>query len=236
MGTLTVENGQLELRKSTTTTMTGEKPLTVKNGATLSGFGCLGNSLVTFGAGSILNPGVSGNSTTMTLTFLGDVVMNADSKLKLDIYNWVISSSRTLKKCSQLDLKGTLTMNGEIEIAIPQDERYALAFAAGDEFTLWTGTVSGNPTVKLGELPDGLKWDDSKLLSEGKLTVVQGSTGIEGITAGEVCKYQLSTIGGVVVFQMTGTLTDVKNAAKMQHLPSGVYVITGKGGSCKIVL
>ena len=93
---------------------------------------------------------------------------------------------------------------------------------------------SGTPTFDLQELPEGLVWDTSELLSQG-IIKVSSSTGIKGIDATSEFIADVYTISGVkVVDGISTTMPSLRNDLKSRGLVSGTYIVRSGKSSIKI--
>ena len=131
-----------------------------------------------------------------------------------------------------LKVGGNATVNGTIHVT------YATTWkpAEGDYVRVFDceGTISGTPTFDLQELPEGLVWDTSELLSQG-IIKVSSSTGIKGIDATSEFIADVYTISGVkVVDGISTTMPSLRNDLKSRGLVSGTYIVRSGKSSIKI--
>ena len=214
-GTTTVKAGELCLK---TGAQLGTGKLTVQRDAVISGFTSaavpLTNASVAINNGGILRVG-SGVETSGQMDFGGNnVTFSKGSTLQLGAN---CSATEGSTGCTCLQNIGTLTMNGNIEIFVPESH----TLSAGDSIVLWKDvtTVKGTP-VLLTEVIDperGLCWDSSDLAS-GILRVLFDPTGIRSV--------QASGAGQPAsVFDLNGRRVADDFTA---HLQRGIYLYKGK--------
>jgi hypothetical protein len=165
-GATTVKEGELCVRSGA---QLGTGALSVQKGAMLSGVSSstvsLTNSSFSIADGGTLRVGLLATSTTGFMNFGGKNVSFAiGSKLRLG------AISKTSSGCTYLQNIGTLTMNGTVEIYVPETH----SFAVGDSIVIWKNvtTVAGTPTIgnTVIDASKGLYWD-AKDLSKGILRV-----------------------------------------------------------------
>ena len=96
------------------------------------------------------------------------------------------------------------------------------------------GTISGTPLFDLQELPEGLGWDTTKLLSEGVI-YVGSSTGIMNIDANSTFTAEVYTLTGVkVATGVTTTRATLQKDLKAIGLSNGTYIVRSGKNSFKI--
>lgn len=111
---------------------------------------------------------------------------------------------------SYFEVEHALVINGNIDITVKGTMK------AGDRIVLWkVGSLqANNAIVNLPELPEGLYWDTSNLLtSEGVLKVTDDASGIQGVMMDKNNSGKTFTLSGI----------PVKNPAK-----KGIYIKNGK--------
>ena len=98
------------------------------------------------------------------------------------------------------------------------------------------GTISGNPTFNLQELPAGMQWDTSKFLAEG-LIYVDNATGIDEIGFdGGVFKADVYTLAGFKMTSLQTSQATLIKDLKACGLATGTYIIRTPKGGKKVVL
>ena len=96
------------------------------------------------------------------------------------------------------------------------------------------GAISGTPSFDLQELPEGLQWDTTKLLSDGIISV-SASTGIMNIGANTSFTAEVYTLSGVkVATGLTTTKTTLQNDLKARGLAKGTYIVRSGKNSIKV--
>ena len=98
------------------------------------------------------------------------------------------------------------------------------------------GTISGNPTFNLQELPAGMQWDTSKFLTEG-LIYVDKATGINEIGFdGGFFKADVYTLGGFKITSLQTSQATLMKDLKACGLAAGTYIIRTPKGGKKVIL
>lgn len=230
---LTARDGYVSLMasKSPYNTVFLTAPLSIEGSAILRGRGSVAD--ITVSGNGVLEPGVFSTTNPYRMGPIfstGDVTVNAGATLSL--YLRIAGKGND---CSYLDVKGKLTVNGNI--VVEMNPEYIPA--EGDEFRLWiTENFSGTPNIELPELPEGLEWDYTGLQDATGLLKVKKSSGVSGIEADEVVKCRVVTMAGVVVKEFTGRAADVMTGC--EGLAKGIYVLTmsadGKTETRKVVI
>ena len=219
-GSIKIDGGTLKLNNAdATTTMTGNNITHVNNGGTLCGKGVITSA--NLNSGSKLIVGV--NPTTLvanagTIKATGNIVAYAGS----DIYlNRNVSGNS-----STLEVAGTLTINGTIHYTYK-----GWTPAVGDKVTLFVAnSYAGTPSFDLQELPAGLAWDTSEVMTTGKLKVV-AATSVNKIAANDEVECSVITLAGVKVAEFKSTKANVEAAAKAAGLERGSYIVSMKSAS-----
>ena len=88
----------------------------------------------------------------------------------------------------------------------------------------------GNPSFDLQELPAGLAWDTSEVMTTGKLKVV-AATSVNKIAADAEVECSVITLAGVKVAEFKSTKANVEAAAKAAGLERGSYIVSMKSAS-----
>ena len=192
--------------------------ITVNNGGTLMGTALIPNTCNVMEGGTV-TVGIRNFSDPYgELKFSKTLNIRAGATLNLNIRDAENNTtSRTV-----LTVGTTLTINGMVNVTLSDTYQPAV----GDEIILWTAnTFSGTPTVNLPELPDGLYWDTSELLTkEGKLRVT-GTDGIALLPSNLRLACTVYNMGGQQVAEYEAKTADVVRKAQKQHLPAGTYII-----------
>ncbi|MCR4854174.1 MAG: autotransporter-associated beta strand repeat-containing protein [Prevotella sp.] len=203
----TFRNGNIQLNNTkSTTSLFGSATATVQDQAILMGIGTIGN--LRLYNGGVLQPGnYSASRRYGAITSTGFVRVNDGTKLNLIIY----SNANNQYARSYLVVAGELQLSGELNVELSNEYTPAV----GDEIILWTAnTFTGTPTaINLPQLPEGLCWDTSDLLTkEGKLRVAS-SVGISSMSADNASGKHIYNARGVRVGHPQ---------------QSGVYIVNGK--------
>ena len=225
-GDVTVNNGSLYLNNSSATTaMTGSGALNVAAKGSVEGNGVIAG-LYLYGTYTPGNPNSLATNRNGTINVLGSFYGYAGSVVNLNLMS---SSVNTPSSRSFITCGGTLTLNGEVNVTY----RNGMTPKVGDEVILWTAAkgFSGNPTINLQPLPEGLAWDTSELLSAtGKLKVV-AATSVNKIAANDEVECSVITLAGVKVAEFKSTKANVEAAAKAAGLERGSYIVSMKSAS-----
>ncbi len=207
---MTVSGGILEMSNTGSTVLT-TGAVTVGSGGTLCGNALL--STVTVSKGGTITGGLK--SAPGNLRLNGNLTLQEGSTLLCRL-----SASAN----SRITVAGNLKHNGEtIVIEIPD----GLVLKVGDELTLFnvTGTHSGTYIIDVMAENAGVNYtfDDSRLLSEGKLVVSSVATGIPSALSADT-PVDVYTLDGVLLYRQT----PYNEACKM--LPKGTFVIVTREG------
>ena len=202
---LTFRGGDIILNSTGSTPLFGSSAATVENEAVVKGTGTVA-ALIVQNGGTLMPGSTTSSRRYGAITSTGSINMYTGSTLKLIAYN---NRNQNTSR-SFLTVGGDLRLNGDITIELGYTP------AAGDEITFWTAReIIGTPTaINLPELPAGLYWDTTNLLTtESKLRVTDVPTGISGIRADGDNAGKTYTLGGTAVEQPT---------------KKGVYIRNGK--------
>lgn len=138
---------------------------TVNSGGTLAGTGSV-TGVVSVLDGGVLSPGNG----------VGTFTINNYASI-FDGGTLLIDIDKTNSKNDLLNVTGTLTMAGKLQISALNNT----VFNAGDSFKLINGNVIGTPTEIIPATPgDGLDWDLSEFNTSGTLKV-KVSTGLNDL-------------------------------------------------------
>ena len=205
----TFKGGDIQLNSTNSTPLFGSSLATVENEAVLKGTGTV--AALAFQSGGTLMPGSYTSSRRYgAITSTGTVSLYAGSKLYLAVYNK--NNNNTSR--SYLTIGGDLKLYGDIYIELGS----SYTPAAGDEIIFWTVAkeVTGNPVLHLPELPAGLYWDTTGLLTkEGKLRVTDQPTGINTIEADQLNGGNYYTLDGMRIDKPTKKGIYIRNGKKV---------------------
>ena len=237
---LKIIDGAVKLNKATaTSSMTAPTIAYIQDNGELRGTGyCYGINLLDGGA---LRPGANVPTSQTKNTGIIEVERNIKAaagshiyvnKTKTDSISVNAITGAESQAWAFLKVGGDVTVDGTIHVT------YATTWkpAEGDYVRVFdcAGTISGTPTFDLQELPEGLTWDTSTLLTQGIITV-SNSTGIRGIEAGTEFNADVYTISGVKVLNgISTTISSLRNDLKSHGLGSGTYIIRSGKDSIKI--
>ncbi len=205
----TFKGGDIQLNSTNSTPLFGSSLATVENEAVLKGTGTV--AALAFQSGGTLMPGSYTSSRRYgAITSTGTVSLYTGSKLYLAVYDK--KNNNTSR--SYLTIGGDLKLNGDIYIELGS----SYTPAAGDEIIFWTVAkeVTGNPVLHLPELPAGLYWDTTGLLTkEGKLRVTDQPTGINAVEADQLNGGNYYTLDGMRIDKPTKKGIYIRNGKKI---------------------
>ncbi len=218
---LTAKEGTISLSasKSPYNTEYLKAPLTLEGDAMLRGRGTVGN--ITVNEGGVLEPGSYSDKNTQhygPIYSTGNVTVNEGATLSL-----YLRAAGKNNDCSYLDVKGNLTVNGNVIVTMNPD----YVPIAGDQFRLWiTDNFSGNPNIELPELPEGLAWDFTGLSdTTGILKVTDGSC-VSQISANTLVSCKVFDALGICIGTLETTKGNAAEAVKNEfNLRSGIYIL-----------
>ena len=204
--TLTFRGGDIILNSKNSNLLFGSTMATAEKEAVVKGIGTI--AALTVQDGGKLMPGSATSSRRYgAITSTGSINLYKGSTLQLIAYN--NKNGNTSR--SYLTVGGDLNLSGEITIELGYTPE------AGDTLEFWTAkNVKGTPTaINLPELPAGLYWDTSELLTpESKLVVTdQKPTGIRSIRKNGMNDGKIYTLDGKRV---------------EMPLKEGIYIKNGK--------
>ena len=233
-------DGAVKLNKaSVTTAMTSPAITYVQDNGELRGFGYVyGIKLLDGGilrAGSYAPENQSKNYGIITIQ--KDLSAEAGShiyvnKTKTDSISTNAITGVKSQAWAFFKVGGNTTVNATIHVTYgttwkPADGDYVRVFDC-------EGTISGTPSFDLQELPEGLRWDTSKLLSEGVI-YVSSTTGIMNIDATAEFSADVYTLTGVkVATGVTTTRATLQKDLKAIGLSNGTYIVRSGKNSFKI--
>ena len=237
---LKIVNGAVKLNKAAATrTMTSPTIAYVQDEGELRGLGyAYGINML---SGGSLRPGNNApeNQTKNTGFIYIEKNLNAEAgsniyvnKTKADSLSINNITGAKSQAWAFLKVGGNATLNGTINVTYgeswtPSEGDYVRVIKCD-------GTISGTPTFNLQELPAGLGWDTSSILTEGIIRVTT-STGISNISTDTSFVADVYTLGGMKV--LTGILTNKETLAsdlKSHGLPAGMYIVIMPNGALKV--
>lgn len=219
-GAIYVNEGALRSYNSAsaTTTCTGNGGITVNNGGTLTGRGYMGNKVVVKSGGYL----IPGNNYASKLTIASSLEIQPGGTLLFRLNGTTASTP-----VATLTTKGVLMLKGNLTITANE----GVTFSEGDTYELFTCSSYVSNTslavVTLPELPEGLSWDTSELLTAtGKITVVKSSNAINQMQYDSPVAITVFALDGTAVanYQTQVGLVYGTLAADIK-LPKGVYVL-----------
>ena len=133
------------------------------------------------------------------------------------------AAKNTSTSRSFLNVSKNLVFNATVNVTLSPD----YTPAAGDSIVLWNaGTLTGTPTVNLPELPSGLYWDTSDLLTTaGTLRVAGNASGIAAATSATPVHCRMFTVSGILVAEFDATLGEAAAVAKKNAATAGTYLL-----------
>ena len=239
---LKIVDGVVKLNKAAATaSMTGPTVLYVQNEGELRGVGCTyGVSLL---KGGILRPGSNAETAQTNNTGVIYIVKNLNAvagssiyvnKTKADSISVNAYTGSKTPAWAFLKVGGNAVLNGTIYVTYKD----TWTPAVGDYVRILdcAGSISGNPTFELQELPAGLEWDTTPFLSTGTIRVAV-STGIKeiGLDGGSF-KADVYTIGGFKLTSLMTTKATMMSDLKNRGLAAGTYIVRTAQGGIKVTL
>lgn len=238
---LKIVDGAVKLNKAAaTSSMTSPTVLYVQDAGELRGQGYVyGVNLL---AGGILRAG--NNAAASQTNNVGFITiknnLNASegsaiyvNKTKADSLAVNMVTGATTPAWAFLKVGGNAVLNGTIYVTY----KNTWTPAVGDYVRIidCAGSITGNPTFDLQQLPTGMGWDTSKFLSEGVVYVIN-TTGIEEILGTGTFKADVYTLSGFKVTTMQTTKASLMNDLKSRGLATGTYIIRTSQGGMKVTL
>lgn len=238
---LKITDGAVKLNKAAaTTSMTASTITYVQDNGELRGVGyAYGVKLL---EGGILRAGTNASTSqtknTGIFTIQKDLTAEAGShiyvnKTKTDSISTNSITGAQSQAWAFFKVGGNATVNATIHVTY-NDKTWTPA--EGDYVRVFDceGTISGTPSFDLQELPEGLQWDTTKLLSDGIISV-STSTGIMNIGANTSFTAEVYTLSGVkVATGLTTTKTTLQNDLKARGLAKGTYIVRSGKNSIKV--
>ncbi len=205
----TFREGDVVLNNTrSTTSLFGSATATVQDAASLKGVGTVGNIRVI--EGGTVEPGdVTKTRHYGAINSTGFMYFYPTSKLNLNVYKVLTNNNGR----SYITVKGKLEIKGDINIGMGEEYEPQ----AGDEFIMWTcGSIDAAPTaINLPELPAGLEWDTTDLLTTTGTLRVKAATGIENNRANSSASGKTYTLDGKAVENTTKKGIYIKNGKKV---------------------
>ena len=239
---LKIVDGVVKLNKATaTSSMTGPTVLYVQNEGELRGVGCAYG--IRLQNGGILRPGNNSAASQTSNTGVIFIQKNLNAvegssiyvnKTKADSISVNSYTGAKTPAWAFLNVGGNAVLNGTIYVTYKK----TWTPAVGDYVRILdcAGSISGNPTFELQELPAGLEWDTTPFLSTGTICVAV-STGIKeiGLDGGSF-KADVYTIGGFKLTSLMTTKATMMSDLKNRGLAAGTYIVRTAQGGIKVTL
>lgn len=239
---LKIVDGAVKLNKAAATySMTAPTILYVQDAGELRGVGCAYG--IRLQNGGILRPGSNSAASQTSNTGVIFIQKNLNAEAGSSIYvnktkaDSISVNSYTGAKSPAwafLNVGGNAVLNGTIYVTY----KNTWTPAVGDYVRILdcAGSISGNPTFELQELPAGMQWDTSKFLAEG-LIYVDNATGIDEIGFdGGVFKADVYTLAGFKMISLQTSQATLMKDLKACGLVAGTYIIRTPKGGKKVVL
>ena len=239
---LKIVDGAVKLNKAAaTSSMTAPTILYVQDAGELRGVGyAYGINLLN---GGILRPGSNSAASQTSNTGVIFIQKNLNAEAGSSIYvnktkaDSISVNSYTGAKSPAwafLNVGGNAVLNGTIYVTYKK----TWTPAVGDYVRILdcAGSISGNPTFELQELPAGLEWDTTPFLTTGTIRVAV-STGITevGLDGGSF-KADVYTIGGFKLTSLMTTKATMMSDLKNRGLATGTYIVRTAQGGIKVTL
>ncbi len=210
-GTL-IQNGAHSQDKDHTGTYFVPGQYTVCDSALLAGKGSTEAPVVVERGGGI----APGDMAVGTFTVKNDVSLKAGSHLYVEV-------NRQAKTSDRLTCQGKLTAGGTLHVQLLDG-----GYAAGDAIAVLSAKSYGGAFEAIEpEVPaDGLAWDTSTLLTDGRLRVVDDTSAISTLRDEKPGAVWVTTLSGIPVARLSSWDADERRA-----LPAGVYIVTSSGKS-----
>ena len=239
---LKIVDGVVKLNKATaTSSMTGPTVLYVQNEGELRGVGCAYG--IRLQNGGILRPGNNSAASQTSNTGVIFIQKNLNAvegssiyvnKTKADSISVNSYTGAKTPAWAFLNVGGNAVLNGTIYVTY----KNTWTPTVGDYVRILdcAGSISGNPTFELQELPAGLEWDTTPFLSTGTICVAV-STGIKeiGLDGGSF-KADVYTIGGFKLTSLMTTKATMMSDLKNRGLAAGTYIVRTAQGGIKVTL
>ena len=239
---LKIVDGVVKLNKAAaTSSMTAPTILYVQDAGELRGVGyAYGINLLN---GGILRPGSNSAASQTSNTGVIFIQKNLNAvegssiyvnKTKADSISVNSYTGAKTPAWAFLNVGGNAVLNGTIYVTYKK----TWTPAVGDYVRILdcAGSISGNPTFELQELPAGLEWDTTPFLTTGTICVAV-STGITevGLDGGSF-KADVYTIGGFKLTSLMTTKATMMSDLKNRGLAAGTYIVRTAQGGIKVTL
>ena len=210
----TVEGGKVIVANTgATKSATGSNALELKSGTELSGCGYIGNSRLYIRGGALFTPGLYN---TGTLKVASAVTLDKDG-----VIAWRLDGNG---KTVTLEEVKSMTLNGTLKVTLKGGYTPQL----GDSFSLWNCKKvqdASVPTLELPELPEGLAWDTTDLLTTTGTLRVMDASGLHLTSWDEPVKATVYTLDGMQVDAFDCIYNKVKENLNQTTLPTGLYIL-----------
>ena len=214
--------------------LSSQATVTVNDGGTLVGSAFIQNTCNVQSGGTMTIGRLNMENPSGEMKFGKLLNLRAGATLNLHINNAGNErSSRTY-----LTVGTTLTINGTVNVTLADN----YVPKSGDEILLWTAsTFAGTPTLNLPELPEGLSWDTTSLLTnEGKLKVVGQATAINLIPSNVRVTFRVYTLNGQLLESFTTKKSSLGKEMHRRGFGAGTYIVeqnfNGMRASQKVVI
>lgn len=233
---LAIADGSVRLNLSTAKASLTAPTTVVRDNGELYGVGYVNN--LTIGNGGKVAPGSYGSSNTTynadVITIANNLIANSGSHIYVNKY-YGDSIKSYSNQWSYLKVNGDATLNGTIHVSYrakgwtPKEGEYVRVLQCAK-------TISGTPEFDLPELPEGLGWDTSKLLSQGIISVVN-ATGINEVNVySDDFVADVYTLAGFKMTTIKTTKETLISDLKSHGLASGTYLVRSPKGTMKVVI
>lgn len=202
---INVNNGTLKIRNFSGVTTT--KSMVVRSGATLCGRGSTQSILLYKGA--TIAAGIN-ESSVGTITTTGNFIGYGGATLQVKAFG---------TSNDKYAVGGTFRLSGDTIRIVPQA---GSSYVSGDEMTIFNVTGTFNAQSKWVIDGGGYEWDDTQLISAGKLICKGLTTGINQIDANQEKLVDVITTDGVMLKHQ------VPASAALKDLSRGIYIVGGK--------
>jgi hypothetical protein len=209
-----VEGGKVIVANTgATKSATGSNALELKSGTELSGCGYIGNSRLYIRGGALFTPGLYN---TGTLKVASAVTLDKDG-----VIAWRLDGNG---KTVTLEEVKSMTLNGTLKVTLKGGYTPQL----GDSFSLWNCKKvqdASVPTLELPELPEGLAWDTTELLTTTGTLRVMDASGLHLTSWDEPVKATVYTLDGMQVDAFDCIYNKVKDNLNKTNLPAVLYIL-----------
>ncbi len=219
-----VKEGTMVVRSSAsaTSTVSGRGKLTVRDGAMLYAYWYVGNNQVNVQSGGLFRPGYYGMYGVKAQT----VVVNDGGTMEF----YLSSTKADTVSYTYCNANGQISLKGILKVTLWSEDALGQA-KEGDAYHLFSSRsfITDEATVKvdLPDLPAGLAWDTSDLLTtSGTLRVVKDeNNSLAGLAFDVPVSVSVYDLSGTEVVAFETTYGLVKSQAASRVGIKGVYVL-----------